>query len=165
MHKGRAIVTEMTVGPVGALLALDLWKADDAAGAAGALGVALPGPGQAEGAVLRVGPRRWWLVGTDFDRAGLAAALNGAGALTPVAGGWAHVQWSGMGWRDLIMQSGLIDAEHADFGPDTVAVTTLCHARCVVHVRGTDRCDVFVPASYADHCLSAWRGMGARAVA
>ena len=165
MHKGRAIVTEMTVGPVGELLALDLWNADDAATVASALGVALPGPGQAEGAVLRVGPRRWWLVGTNFDRAGLAAALNGTGVVSAVAGGWVHVQLSGVGWRDLIMQSGLIDAEDAGFGPGTVAVTPLSHSRCVVHVRAATQCDVFVPASYADHCLSAWRAMGAKAVA
>lgn len=164
MPKGPSIVTEMIVSPAHALLALDLWDAADHAAASDAVGVILPGPGQAlalsSGAVLRVGPRRWWLDGTSLDAGVLAEALHGSGTVTPVEGGWVRVQLAGAGWRDLVMESGLIDAETARFGPGTVAVTMLCHARCVIHVRAALRCEVLVPASYAEHCLEQWREMG-----
>jgi heterotetrameric sarcosine oxidase gamma subunit len=159
----------MIVGPAGALLALDLWNAADQAAAARALGGALPGPGLgamvAAGDVLRVGPRRWWLNGAGFDAGALAGALEGTGALTPIAGGWLRVALKGPQWRDLIMQSGLIDAEAPEFGPGCVAVTVLCHARCVVHVHDGAACTIYVPASYAAHCLSHWRALGWRQVA
>lgn len=154
----------MIVSPAGALLALDLWDAENAAAAASALGLALPGPGRAAvgavGPVLRLGPRRWWLDGAGFDPHALAAALGATGSITPVEGGWVRVALHSTQWRDPIMESGLIDAEDPAFGPGSVAITPLCHARCAVHVRAPDWCEVFVPASYADHCLSHWRGLG-----
>jgi heterotetrameric sarcosine oxidase gamma subunit len=159
----------MIVSPVGALLALDLWDVTDDSAAALALGMPLPEPGRSAtggaGTILRVGPRRWWLDGAGFAPAAIAMALNGSGVVTPVAGGLVRVQLSGTRWRDLVMESGLIDAEHPAFGPGTVVVTPLAHARCVVHVRAAALCEVYVPASYADHCLSAWRGMGWHQVA
>jgi sarcosine oxidase gamma subunit len=154
----------MIVGPAGALWALDLWDAGDLAPVSHALGFVLPGPGRAEtaagGAVLRLGARRWWLDGAEFAPDDLATALGGAGVITPIAGGWVRVQLVGAGWRDLLMESGLIDAEDPGFDTGSVAVTPLCHARCVLHVRAPLRCDVFVPASYAEHCLATWRGLG-----
>jgi sarcosine oxidase gamma subunit len=165
MTKGRAIVTEFSVTPAGGLVALDLWHGADHAQAAAALGIALPGPGQAldagPGTVLRVGPRRWWLDGCALS-AEVPAAL---GVATALGGGWNRVRLTGDGWRDLVMQSGLIDAEHGAFGPGTVAVTPLAHVRCVVHVRAAAECDIFVPRSYTEHCLSLWRGLGWRETA
>lgn len=169
MPKGRATVTEMMVSPSGALLALDLWNADETSVASAALGLALPGPGRAEtglmGTAMRLGPRRWWLDGNGFSAATLSAALQGTGIVTPVEGGWTRVQLAGAGWRELVMESGLIDAEHPAFGPGAVTISLLCHARCVIHVPGPNRCEVFVPASYSDHCLSQWREMGWQQVA
>jgi len=75
------------------------------------------------------------------------------------------VSLSGARWRDLVMDSGLIDAEDPAFAAGTVAVTVLCHARCVLHVRAATLCDIYVPASYAQHCLSSWREMGWQDVA
>lgn len=168
IRKGRAIVTEMIVGPAGPLFALDLWDVADDAAASAVLG-ALPGPGRGEigaaGAVLRLGPRRWWLDGAGFAPDAIASALQGTGVVTAVDGGWVRVRLAGAGWRALVMESGLIDAEDPGFGPGTVAVTPLCHARCVLHVRTATQCDVFVPASYADHCLSQWRASGWQQVA
>lgn len=159
----------MIVAPADALLALDLWDADNDLAAAQALGVALPEPGRsaagALGTVLRIGPRRWWLDGAGFAPGAIALALNGTGAVTPIFGGVVRVQLSGATWRDLIMTSGLIDAENRGFAPGSVAVTALHHARCVLHVRAAGLCEVFVPASYAEHCLSAWREMGWQQVA
>ncbi len=157
-------MTEMLVSPAGALMALDLWRADDDAAASGALGVAMPGPGRAAvgwaGTIMRVGPRRWWLDLAEFAQ----ATLNGSGVVTAIGGGWTRVRLDGAGWRDLIMQCGLIDAEHSDFGPGSVVTTLLCHVRCVLHVRAATQCDVFVPASYTEHCLSQWRTLGWRQV-
>ena len=151
----------MIVGAAGALFSLDVWEAGESAAA---FGIALPEAGRsatvAAGTVLRIGPRRWWLDGSGFAPDFLAKALHGSGVVTPVGGGWVRVGLSGAGWRDLIMTSGLIDAEDPNFGPGSVAVTPLHHARCVIHVRAASLCEVFVPASYADHCVSAWRDMG-----
>jgi hypothetical protein len=136
----------MIVGPAAGLLALDLWDAREDAAAAAALGLALPGPGQADGA--------------GFDAEALTTALDGTGVVTPNAGGWVRVALHGAPWCELIMQSGLIDAEDPGFAPGHVAVTVLCHARCLVHVRAPLHCDIFVPASYAGHCLAHWRALG-----
>jgi len=156
-------VTEMIVGPAGPLFALDVWDVADDAAASASVG-ALPGPGQAAvdaaGAVLRVGPRRWWLAGEGFVPDAITSALQGTGVVTAVEGGWVRVRLSGAGWRALVMESGLIDAEDPGFGPGSVAVTPLCHVRCVLHVRSATQCDVFVPSSYADNCLSQWRASG-----
>jgi len=156
MRKGRAIVTEFFVSPAKALFALDLWDAADIVPG----DIVLPGPGRAllgaGGAVLRVGPRRWWL-----DGAGLFAdeALAGRGVLTEIGGGWARVRLVG-DWRDLVMQSGLFDAEAPAFDPGAVAVTPLCHAPCVLHVRAQTWCEVFIAASHVAHCLAHWRELG-----
>lgn len=159
MRKGHAIVTEFFVSPAKALFALDLWDASDvAAGAIVLPGIVLPGPGRAlvgaGGTVLRVGPRRWWL-----DGAGLVGAVAGRGVVTEIGGGWARVRLVG-DWRDLVMQSGLFDAEAPGFDPGAVAVTPLCHAPCVLHVRAQTCCEVFVAASHAAHCLAHWRELG-----
>jgi sarcosine oxidase gamma subunit len=135
----------MHVGPAGALYALDLW--DDAA-------PGLPGPGRSQDGVLRVGPRRWWIDGT------MPPDPGDRGVITAIGGGWTRVTLIGATWRDLIMHAGLIDAEHPDFGPGSVAVTTLSHADCVIHVRGPAQCEVFVPSSLAEHCLGHWRALG-----
>ncbi|WP_353227204.1 sarcosine oxidase subunit gamma family protein [Novosphingobium sp.] len=150
----------MVVAPADTLFALDLWHGADHAAASAALGFALPDAGQgvavAGGTVLRVGPRRWWLNG-----AGFADLTPGdQGVVTPVGGGWTRVTLNGAGWRDLIMQSGLIDAESAQFGSGSVAVTPLHHARCAVFVRANDICEVFVPNSYSGHILSHWDHLG-----
>jgi heterotetrameric sarcosine oxidase gamma subunit len=157
-------MTDLIVGPAHALLSLDLWDAADHAAAAVAVGAQLPGAGRAQagaaGTVLRVGPRRWWLHGAAFSGDEIAQGLNDSGTVTAVAGGWVHVQLTGPAWRDLVMECGLIDAQSPDFGPGSVAVTLLSHARCVLHVVDSARCDVFVPASYAHHCLAQWRDLG-----
>ena len=157
-------MTDMIVGPAGALLSLDVWAVADDGAASTVLGAALPGPGRAEscaaGTVLRIGPRRWWLDGAPFSADAIAQGLNGTGTVTSVAGGWVRVQLIGPAWRDLVMECGLIDAEAPDFGPGTVAVTVLSHARCVLHVCSPAQCNVYVPASYAGHCLAQWRDLG-----
>jgi heterotetrameric sarcosine oxidase gamma subunit len=152
-------VTEFSVRAAPQLLALDLWSVTDAR-----LGdIALPGPGrvlQAEGgAVLRVGPRRWWLDGEGFAAADVTSALGERGAVTPVGGGWNRVTLQG-DWRDLVMQSGMFDAENRTFAAGSVAVTPLCHAPCVVRPIGDAQCDVLVAASYTAHCLGHWRHLG-----
>jgi len=159
ISKGRVIETDMVISPAHTLLSLDMW---DARGAK--LGdIVLPAAGRAVtaagGTILRVGPKRWWLDGAGFVASDVVAALEGRGVVTPNAGGWRRVRLTG-DWRDLIMQSGLFDAEDPAFGPGSVAMTTLCHAPCVVHVLAEDTCQVFVPASYAGHVLAHWQHLG-----
>jgi len=149
-------VTEFMVSPAATLFALDLWDVSEPVPG----DLALPGPGRsaigAGGAVLRVGPKCWWLNGAAFATTNIAAAQ---GVVTAIGGGWVRVCLVG-DWRDLVMQSGLIDAEDPAFGPGSVAVTPLCHAPCVLHVRSQTACEVFVAASYAGHCLAHWRDIG-----
>ena len=152
-------MTELLVSPAETLLSLDMWD-----GRGATLGdIVLPAPGRAQtaagGTILRVGPKRWWLDGAGFVAADVTAVLDDRGVVTPNAGGWLRVRMTG-DWRDLIMQSGLFDAENPGFGPGSVAMTPLCHAPCVLHVVADAKCEVFVPASYAGHVLAHWHGLG-----
>lgn len=142
---------ELTTQPAGALSVLDMWH-----GATFVAGdVALPGPGRAlplgDGHVLCVGPRRWWLDG-------VALAVPAEGAITAIGGGWTRARITGPGWRTMLMQGALFDAEHPDFGPGCVATALFAHAGVVVHVRAAEAIDLFVPATLADHVLALWRG-------
>ncbi len=148
-------MTELRISPAATLFALDLW--DDVP----TLGdMALPGPGRAAtgamGTVLRVGRRRWWLDGAGGD---IAAEIGDRGAMTPIGGGWTRVRLIG-DWRDLVMRSGMFDAESPAFGMGQVAVTPLCHAPCVIHVWTDDTAEVLVAASFSRHCLAHWRDLG-----
>jgi heterotetrameric sarcosine oxidase gamma subunit len=163
--KERAIVTEPVALRAGTMLALDLWDAGDAASLATALGFPLPAAGQAAvcdaGTVLRVGPRRWWLDGAGFDAATIAATLADRGVITANGGGWVRTTLTGPDWRDQLASGVLVDTDSAALTPGQVAVTLLFHARAVVHVRADNLCDVYVPASYAEHCLGHWHDAAA----
>lgn len=151
-------MTDHTATRVGTMLALDLWDAGDAALLDSVLGLTLPTAVQAAigaaGTALRVGPRRWWLDGAGFDAAAIAAALGDRGVVTANGGAWVRTTLTGPDWRDRLAGGALIDAEALT--PGQVMVTLLFHARAVVHARGADACDVYVPASYAAHCLGHW---------
>ncbi len=155
-------MTDVIASPAGALFALDLWHSADPAAVAAAISLALPAPGQAvedeRGTVLRLSRQRWWLLGDGFADLAHDSALTDHGVISAVGGGWTRVQMTRPDWRALLMTSGLIDAEHPDFGPGSTAISLLCHVRCVIHVRAAQACDIFVPASYTDHCLAQWRG-------
>lgn len=144
-------MTEPVCVPAGPVAVLDLFDpAQD-------VGLILPGPGaaasDARGTVLRVGPRRWWLLGPGFAD---YVPPAGAGAVTPVGGGLARIDLTGADWRARLMELALFDAEAPGFGPGAVAATMIAHADAVVHVVAAEVCSVYVPASLADHCCAHW---------
>ena len=134
---------------------LELWG-DPAAAArriAEALGHDLPRAGRAQGAVLRHAPTTWLVEG---DVAALRTALGDGGALTAVGGGLVRVRLSGPGWRSLLMEGGLFDAENAAFGADSVATTLIDHVTVTLRVESESACLVYLPASHAEDLLHFW---------
>ena len=137
------------------LAILELWGDPRPAAArlAKALGHGLPAAGRWEGSVLRLSPTTWLVEGADDT---LASALGEDGALTEVGGGYARVRISGPGWRALLMESALFDAENPDFAEGCVATTIIEHVTVTLKVESADACLVLVPASHARDLLELW---------
>jgi heterotetrameric sarcosine oxidase gamma subunit len=162
IRQGSAIVTEaaITVLPAAPLHALELWS--DPAGAAArirkACRVELPVLGRcsSKGALrlIRYEPTVWLVEG---DPAPLAAALGGDGALTAIGGGIVRVELSGPGWRRLLMEGGVFDAENPAFAPGCSAATVIDHVNVRLLVTGEDSCLAYIPASYSVDLIDFWR--------
>lgn len=118
------------------------------------LGHALPAAGRSEGRVLRLGPTTWLV---EDDGADLAKPLGEGGALTQVGGGYARVRISGAGWRALLMEGALFDAESAAFAPGCVATTLIEHVTVTLRAESADSCLALVPASHAADLIHFWR--------
>lgn len=151
-------MTEVSITELGrsALHQLELWgdPAPTAKRIAKALGHALPQAGRAHGAVLRLSPTSWLVSG---DVAALAKTLGDGGSLTPVGGGLVQVRLSGSGWRSLLMEGGLFDAESAEFTADCVATVLIDHVTITLRVESEASCLTYVPASSAADLLRFWR--------
>jgi heterotetrameric sarcosine oxidase gamma subunit len=151
-------VTDVTIEKLGhaPLHVLELWGDPKAAAKriAKALGNDLPATGRAQGNVLRLSPTTWLVTG---DIAALREALGDGGALASVGGGLVQVRLSGPGWRSLLMEGGLFDAESADFTPDSVATTLIEHVTVTLRVESAHSCLAYVPASHAADLLHFWR--------
>ncbi|WP_292969037.1 hypothetical protein [Novosphingobium sp.] len=151
-------MTEVSIVELGrgALHQLELWgdPAPTATRIAKALGHALPPAGRAEGDVLRLSPTSWLVSG---DMATLAKALGDGGSLTPVGGGLVQIRLSGPGWRSLLMEGSLFDAESADFAADCVATVLIDHVTVTLRVESEASCLAYVPASLADDLLRFWQ--------
>jgi len=138
------------------LTMLELWG-DPAAAAkrlAKALGHSLPSAGQSLGAVLRVGPTTWLIEGEAED---LGEVLGDDGALVAVGGGLRRVRFSGAGWRSLLMEGALFDAESPAFAAGCVATTLIEHVSVTLRVESDAACLAYVPASHAEDLLHFWR--------
>lgn len=135
---------------------LELWGSPQAAARrlAAVLGHDLPRAGHAQGVLLRTGPSTWLVEG---DCAALRVALGDDGSLVAVGGGLVRVRLSGPGWRNLLMEGGLFDAESPDFGIDRVATTQIDHVTVILRVESDRSCLAFVPASLAADLLRFWR--------
>lgn len=151
-------MTELTItvlDPV-PMVVLELWgdPAPTAKRLAKVLGHALPAAGRAAGPVMRLGPTTWLIEG---DHAALSKPLGEGGALTEVGGGYARVRIAGAGWRELLMEGGLFDAENPDFATDCVATTMIEHVTVTLRVESDAACLAYVPASHAGDLLHFWR--------
>lgn len=149
----------ITVLPAVPLHALELWSnpVKVAARIRKACGLELPvlGRSASKGALrlIRYEPTVWLVEG---DPAPLAAALGGDGALTAIGGGIVRVELSGPGWRRLLMEGGMFDAENPAFGPGCSAATVIDHVNVRLLVTGEDSCLAYVPTSYAADLIDFW---------
>jgi heterotetrameric sarcosine oxidase gamma subunit len=150
-------VTEpsITLLPPAPLAVLELWgdPRPTAKRLAKALGHPLPAAGRWEGNILRLSPTSWLVEAADEA---LATALGEGGALTEVGGGYARVRIAGAGWRALLMESALFDAENPEFGPGCTATVMIEHVAVTLKVESTDACLALVPASHARDLIALW---------
>lgn len=152
---------DVTITPLPAapLHALELWSNPAAAAKriAKAAKVDLPPLGKAASAgdvtVIRFEPTVWLVEG---PTAGLAAALGEDGALTAIGGGIVRVGLTGPGWRRLLMEGGVFDAEDPAFAPGCSAATVIDHVNVRLHVTADDACTAYVPASFAHDLIAFW---------
>ena len=145
----------VTLLPQAPLAVLELWGDPKPAAKrlAKALGHPLPVAGRWEGAVLRLSPTTWLI---EDDTAAVAKALGEDGALTEVGGGYARVRIAGAGWRALLMESALFDAENPAFTAGCTATTLIEHVTVTLKVESADACLALVPASHARDLIDLW---------
>ncbi|MFM5916038.1 MAG: hypothetical protein ACKOOL_00720 [Novosphingobium sp.] len=149
-------ITQLAPAP---LHVLELWSnpAKAAARIRKACGIGVPPFGQAAGeaglTLIRFEPTVWLVEG---DTATITGALGDDGALTAMGGGIVRVELCGPGWRRLLMEGGVFDAENPAFAPGCSASTVIDHVNVRLHVVSKDSCVAYVPASYAADMIAFW---------
>lgn len=159
--QGIVIVTDVNITPLPAepLHALEIWS--NASGVAkrflAATGLALPHMGRSAGTdtlrLIRYEPTVWLVEG---DTSVLPDILAEDGSLTPIGGGIVRVRLSGEGWRRLLMEGGVFDAETPAFAPGCSAATIIDHVAVRLHVVSDDACDAYVPLSFSAGLVHFW---------
>ena len=145
--------------PAASLHALEIWSnpAEVARRFEAATGFALPSSGRASGSdalrLIRFEPTVWLVEG---DAAALPAILGEDGTLTAIGGGLVRVRLSGPGWRSLLMEGGVFDAETPDLAPGCSAATIIDQVNVRLHVESADACIAYVPLSYAADMIHFW---------
>jgi heterotetrameric sarcosine oxidase gamma subunit len=155
-------VTDLTVTtlPAAPLHALEIWSHPDAVAARfqSALGAPLPAMGRSlELAALRLirfEPTVWLVEG---NTRGLADVLGADSCLTAIGGGVVRVRLAGRGWRSLLMEGGVFDAESNDFSAGYSASTMIDHVNVRLLVESEDACLTYVPLSYAHDMVHFWQ--------
>jgi heterotetrameric sarcosine oxidase gamma subunit len=161
MPQERVIVTDVTITPLPAapLQALEIWSEAPAVAKrfAAATGFALPPMGRSAGTdalrLIRYESTVWLVEGNASALPGILAA---DGSLTPIGGGLVRVRISGEGWRTLLMEGGVFDAENPAFAPGCSAATIIDHVAVRLHVVSDDACDAYVPASFSAGLVHFW---------
>jgi heterotetrameric sarcosine oxidase gamma subunit len=155
-------VTEVTIStlPAAPLWAFEIWSNPDAVATrfAAAMGFALPKMGTSGGSdalrLIRYEPTVWLVEG---DVSALPSILDTDGALTAIGGGVTRVLLSGTGWRRLLMESGVFDAESPAFAVSCSASTIIDHVNIRLHVQSEESCLAYVPLSYTQGILHFWQ--------
>ncbi len=161
MLRGIVIVTDVTIAvlPAAPLHALEIWSNAPAVAKRfqAAAGFALPRMGKSSGTemlrLIRYEPSVWLVEG---DATALTAILGDDGALTAIGGGIVRVRLSGKGWRTLLMEGGVFDAENPAFAPGCSAATIIDHVAVRLHVVNEDACDMYLPASHSAGLIHFW---------
>lgn len=154
-------MTDVTISalPAAPLHVLEIWSnpAEVAKRFEGVTGFALPPAGRSDGSdalrLIRFEPTVWLVEG---DASALPAILGENGALTAIGGGIVRVRLSGPGWRGLLMEGGVFDAETTDFAPGCSAATLIDQVNVRLHVEAADACIAYVPLSYAADMIHFW---------
>lgn len=155
-------MTDVTITPLAdaPLHALEIWSNPAAVAARfqTATGFALPKTGRSGGTdslrMIRYEPTVWLVEGDVSD---LPAVLAEDGALTAIGGGIVRVRLTGTGWRTLLMECGVFDAENPDFGPGCSAATIIDHVGVRLHVVNNDICEAYVPRSFSVALIKFWQ--------
>ncbi len=155
-------MTDVTIGLLAPapLHALEIWSNahDVAARFEASVGFPLPRLGMSGGTdvlrLIRYEPTVWLVEG---DVAALSEILGEDGAATAIGGSVVRIRLSGPGWRQLLMEGGMFDAEAPAFAPGTSAATIIDHVPVRLHVVCVDQCDVYVAASYSAGLIHFWR--------
>jgi len=154
-------VIDVTIStlPPAPLHTLEIWSNAQAVAKRfeAAVGFGLPPMGQSAGnaaaRLIRFEPTVWLVEG---DVTGLESLLGDDGALTAIGGGIVRIAVSGTGWRRLLMEGGVFDAENPAFGPGCSAATIIDHVNVRLHVTGESQCTAYVPSSYAHDLIEFW---------
>ena len=150
----------ITVLPAAPLHALEIWSNPSSVAQRfkDALGFALPAMGRSGGSdalrLIRYEPTVWLVEG---DASALSNILATDGALTAIGGGIVRVRLSGNGWRTLLMEGGVFDAESPNFSTGCSAATIIDHIAVRLHVVSDDACDAYVPLSYSKALVYFWK--------
>ena len=150
----------ITVLPAAPLHAFEIWNAPLAVARrfADATGFALPAMGHSAGndalRMIRYEPTVWLVEGA-VDA--LRDVLAEDGALTAIGGGVVRIRLAGVGWRCLLMEGGVFDAENPQFAPGCAATTLIDHVNVRLHVVSADACDAYVPLSFSAGMLHFWQ--------
>jgi heterotetrameric sarcosine oxidase gamma subunit len=161
MLRENAIVTDVTITPLpqATLYALEIWSnpAVVAKRFEASTGFTLPTMGKSGGTkdlcLIRYEPTVWQVEG---DIAALRDIVGSDGAITAIGGGIVKVRLSGAGWRTLLMEGGVFDAENASFAPGCTAATIINHVAIRLHVIDAETCDAYVPSSYSAAIIEFW---------
>ena len=149
-------ITELPAAP---LHALEIWSdpSEVAKRFVKAYGAILPAAGSSlqlpSMQLIRYEPTVWLVAG---EIGGLAEILGFDGSLTAIGGGLVRVRLSGAGWRSLLMEGGVFDAESTDFVAGCSAATVIDHVNVRLLVESDDACLAFVPLSYAHDMIHFW---------
>ena len=103
--------------------------------------------------LIRYEPTVWLVEG---KTAGLAEVLGSDGSLTAIGGGIVRVRLRGAGWRSLLMEGGVFDAESNTFATGCSAATVIDHVNVRLLVESDDACLAYVPLSYAHDMIHFW---------
>ena len=154
-------MTDVTISalPAAPLHVLEIWSnpAEVARRFEGVTGFALPPAGRSQSSdalrLIRFEPTVWLVEG---DASALPDILGENGALTAIGGGIVRVRLSGPGWRSLLMESGVFDAEKPDFATGCSAATIIDQVNVRLHVESADACIAYIPLSYAADMIHFW---------
>ena len=122
-----------------------------------ATGFELPATGTSGGSealrLIRFEPTVWLVEG---DISALGDVLADDGALTAIGGGTVRIRLSGAGWRTLLMEGGVFDAEDPAFSAGCSAATIIDHVNVRLHVVDETTCDAYVPLSFSQGLMHFW---------